>query len=160
MSVAWRYLSSRRRFPTSISRPRREWWSFLCVRRCSVSSLIRAVSRAICTSAEPVSPGERPCLETISCFFSTVRVIGGQTVAEGSCGIGAHAGADLASLLDVGPHLLLEGLDRLEALLAPHPLDERHAQRLAVEVALEVDQVGLDEQPSAGLEHRPHADVD
>ena len=46
----------RRRLPTSISRPRREWWSFACVRRCSVSSLIRSVSSATCTSAEPVSP--------------------------------------------------------------------------------------------------------
>src|SRR5919202_5118925 len=102
---------------------------------------MRAVRRAICTSAEPVSPGERPCLETISCFFSTVRVIGGETVAGGSCRIGARAGADPARLLDVCPHLLLQHLDRIEPLFAAHPLDERDAQRLTVEVALEVDQV-------------------
>ena len=30
---------------------------FLCVRRCSVNSVIRAVSNAICTSGEPVSVG-------------------------------------------------------------------------------------------------------
>src|SRR3712207_8376834 len=48
----------------------------------------------------------------------------------------------------------LELLDRSEALLAPHALHERDAQGLAVEIALEVDQVRLDEQPPAGLEDR------
>src|SRR5437870_1595506 len=42
-----------------MSRPRRLAWSFLCVRKCSVSSVIRAVKRAICTSGEPVSAASR-----------------------------------------------------------------------------------------------------
>ena len=42
--------------PTIIRRPRREWLSCLCSRRCSVRVLIRAVRTAIWTSGEPVSP--------------------------------------------------------------------------------------------------------
>src|SRR5918999_4496279 len=75
MSVAWRYLSSRRRLPTSLSRPRREWWSFLCARRCSVSSSIRRVRSAIWTSGEPVSDPSRPNVETTSRFASFVSDI-------------------------------------------------------------------------------------
>ena len=41
MSVACRYLSRRRRLPTSSSRPRRLWWSCLWVFRCSVRSAMR-----------------------------------------------------------------------------------------------------------------------
>ena len=62
--------------------------------------------------------------------------------------------ADLARLLDVAVHLRDQLVDRVEALLAPHPLQERDPQRLAVEVAVEVDQVGLDQQAAAGLERR------
>ena len=56
MSSRFRYSSSRRRRPTSISRPRRLWWSCLWSLRCSVRSAIRVVRTAIWTSAEPVSP--------------------------------------------------------------------------------------------------------
>src|SRR6187551_2377525 len=73
----------RRRLPTSISSPRREWWSLLWVRRCSVSSLIRAVASAICTSAEPVSPSARPCLPISSLFFSLVRPMSRKRRAPG-----------------------------------------------------------------------------
>src|SRR5215217_5091789 len=76
-SFFWRYLSRRRRWPTSISRPRREWWSFLCSRRCSVRWLMRAVSRATWTSVDPVSLSPLPWRATISCFCSTVSVISG-----------------------------------------------------------------------------------
>src|SRR5262245_11872419 len=56
MSTFCRYFSRRRRRPTSSSRPRRLWWSCLWVFRCSVSSLMRLLSRAIWTSGDPVSP--------------------------------------------------------------------------------------------------------
>src|SRR5918997_1560043 len=81
MSERWRYLSSRRRLPTSISSPRREWWSLRCSRRCSVSSLMRAVSSATWTSVEPVSASPRPYSATISRFLSAVSVIEPETVA-------------------------------------------------------------------------------
>src|SRR5664279_4153800 len=55
MSVRARYCNSRRRRPTSSSRPRRLWWSCLCVFRCSVKPRMRSVSMATCTSGEPVS---------------------------------------------------------------------------------------------------------
>src|SRR3954468_12163128 len=55
MSVFSRYFRSRRRRPTSPSRPRRVWWSCLCVLRCSVRSAMRLESIATCTSGEPVS---------------------------------------------------------------------------------------------------------
>src|SRR5690606_17514736 len=56
MSTFCRYFSSRRRRPTRRSRPRRLWWSCLWVLRCSVRSLMRLLSSAICTSGDPVSP--------------------------------------------------------------------------------------------------------
>ena len=71
----------------------------------------------------------------------------------------ARSGADLARLGHVALHLLHERVHGLEALLAAHPLQEGDAQRLAVEVALEVDQVRLDQQAAAGLEGGPHPHV-
>src|SRR4051794_41690745 len=60
-----------------MSRPRREWWSCLCSRRCSVRWLMRRVSSAICTSGEPVSSAVLPNCCTTSRFWSVVSVIGG-----------------------------------------------------------------------------------
>ena len=57
-------------------------------------------------------------------------------------------------LLDVAMHLRDQVLDAREPPLAAQPLDERDPQRPAVEVAVEVDQVGLDQHPAAGLEGR------
>src|SRR5919108_4470980 len=222
MSARCRYRSSLRRLPTSIRRPRREWWSLRCSRRCWVRSLMRAVSSATWTSVDPVSESARPYLETMSRFASAVSVIRRKTVAGGSCllsagllvlpaapGLGrrldlggcgelcTHLGtevaspltrpypaparpaqpstrrgtaglrsrrrkprrlADLARLDDVPLHLLDQRVHRLEALLSPHALDERDAEVLAVQVAVEADQVGLDEEATAGLERRadPH----
>src|SRR5580704_9150289 len=50
-----KYSSRRRRWLTIINKPRRELWSFLLVCKCSVKWLMRCVSNATCTSAEPVS---------------------------------------------------------------------------------------------------------
>src|SRR5687768_12402068 len=69
-SFRTRYASSRRRCPTSLSSPRREWLSFGKLRRCSVSDLIRSVRSAICTSGEPVSPSCVANSSTIALFAS------------------------------------------------------------------------------------------
>ena len=49
-------------------------------------------------------------------------------------------------------HLLDERIHRLETALAAQPARERHAQGLAVQIALEVDQVGLDQETAALLQ--------
>src|SRR5829696_2181002 len=157
MSVRCRYWSSRRRWPTSISSPRREWWSFLCSRRCSVRWLMRAVSRATWTSVDPVSLSPLPWRATISCFCSTVSVMRRAKLAALHL---AGCGTDLAGLIHVAAHLGDQVVDRLEPLLAPQPLQEGDTQRLAVQITVEIQQVGLDQQPAAGLERGPHADVD
>src|SRR5919109_4037294 len=168
MSLLCRYLSRRRRLPTSMSSPRREWWSLRCSRRCSVSSLMRAVSSATWTSVEPVSPSSRPNLATMSRFASAVSVIRRTTVAGTGSPTGRLRGrrripgrlAYLPRQDDVAMHLLNELVRRLEALLAPHSLDECDAQNIAIEVTFEADQVRLHEQAAAGLERGAHAHVD
>src|SRR5689334_3093317 len=150
----------RRRLPTSISKPRREWWSLACVRRCSVSSLIRSVSRATWTSAEPVSPSARPYLPISSPFFSLVRLILKKAPCSGRRSRPLEASTDALGVLDVDAHLGDQLLDAGEAPLTAQTLDESHAQDPAVEVLLAVDQVGLDQHSPPALEGRPHADVD
>src|SRR6218665_140134 len=51
------------------SRPRRPWWSFAWVLKCGVSSLMRAVSRATCTSGLPVSLAARAFALTTSALM-------------------------------------------------------------------------------------------
>src|SRR3954467_4176660 len=150
----------RRRLPTSMSRPRREWWSLACVRRCSVSSLIRSVSRAIWTSAEPVSPSARPNLPISSFFFSLVRLISKKEPCSWRRSRPLEASTDALRVLDIEAHLGDQLLDAGEALLAAQALDEGNPQVGAVEIALEVDQVGLDQHAPPALEGRSHADVD
>src|SRR3954470_9564722 len=150
-SFFWRYLSSRRRWPTSMSSPRREWWSLRCSRRCAVRSLMRWVSRAIWTRVLPVSCAFSPNWATISALRSWVSVMRQRRVAGSS--------RDRPSLVDVPAHLLEEGLDRVEPLLSAQPLEELEAQRLAVDVGVEVEQERLDELAPPGHEHRPHPDV-
>src|SRR4051795_10039384 len=150
-SFFWRYLSSRRRWPTSMSSPRREWWSLLCSRRCAVRSLMRWVSRAIWTRLLPVSCSFSPNCEMISRLRSWVRLMRQRRVAGSS--------RDRPSLVDVAAHLVDERVDRVEPLLAAQPLEELETQRLAVEVVVEVEQERLDELPPAGDEHRPDADA-
>src|SRR4029453_3941899 len=95
----------RRRLPTSISSPRREWWSLACVRRCSVSSLIRSVSRATCTSAEPVSPSLRPYLPVNLLFLFLVRLISKKAPCSGRSSRPLEASTDALGVLDVDAHL-------------------------------------------------------
>src|SRR5512132_1052757 len=56
-----------------MSSPRREWWSFLCARRCSVSWLMRSVSSATCTRVFPVSRSSLPNCLVSSAFLSCVK---------------------------------------------------------------------------------------
>src|SRR3954454_10091018 len=128
-----------------MSSPRREWWSLRCSRRCPVRSLIRCVSSATWTRVLPVSCSFSPNWVTISRLRSAVRLMRERRVA-GSSGDGP-------GLVDVRAHLLDERLDRVEAPLAAQALEEFEAQRLAVEVAVEVEQIRLDELPAAGHEH-------
>src|SRR3954470_14072188 len=109
-----------------MSSPRREWWSFLCERRCSVSSLMRCVSSAICTRVLPVSWAFSPNWATISLLRSWVSVMRQRRVAGSP--------RDRPGLVDVATHLLDERLDRVEALLAAQSLEELQAQRLVVYV--------------------------
>src|SRR6185436_7105821 len=66
----------------------------------------------------------------------------------------------LTDVLDVAVHLLDQRLDRIEALLAADPLDEIQPQLPPVQIALVVEDEGLDEQAAAGDERRAHADRD
>src|SRR4051794_13056311 len=105
-----------------MSRPRREWWSFLLVRRCSVRWLIRSVSRATWTRVLPVSLSLAPNCVTISRVRSGVRVLMRRERIQTPC------------LLYVGCHLLQQRVDRREAALAPQALEELDPQLLAVEI--------------------------
>src|SRR5919108_3120771 len=134
-----------------MSRPRREWWSLRCSRRCAVRSLMRWVSSATCTRVLPVSWAFSPNWAMISRLRSWVSVMRQRRVAGSPC--------DRPGLADVAAHLLDERVDRVEALLAAQPLEELQAQRLVVEVAVEVEQERLDELAAAGDEHGPHAHV-
>src|SRR3954469_16294828 len=156
-SFFWRYLSSRRRWPTSMSSPRREWWSFLCERRCSVSSLMRSVSSAICTRVLPVSWAFSPNFATISDLRSWVRDMRRASVSARLVPLDPEEAPHRA---DVVVHLAHEVVDGREAALPAQALAEVHAQRRVVEVALEVQDVGLDQLVAPGLELRADPDVD
>src|SRR5690349_25176558 len=67
---------------------------------------------------------------------------------------------DAPGVLHVPVHLLHERVDGVEALLAAQAVEELEPQLLPVDVAVEVEQVRLDEQPAPGLERRADADVD
>src|SRR3954447_6587356 len=120
-----------------MSSPRREWWSCLCSRRCSVRWLMRRVSSAICTSVAPVSVSALPKRVTISRFSSAV--IAGMRPVR----LAARSPGDAPCALRVGVHLLDQRLRRVEALLAPDALEERQPELLAVAVALVADQERL-----------------
>src|SRR6476660_5817631 len=65
-----RYARRRRRWPTSLRRPRREWLSLGKLARCRFRSRIRSVRSAIWTSGEPVSPSLVAYPVMISVFAS------------------------------------------------------------------------------------------
>src|SRR6478735_4097328 len=82
MSFLAKYLRRRRRRPTRSRRPRRLWWSCLCILRCSVRSVMRLVSIATWTSGEPVSLATVACVVMISVL---VALSSGTDLLEGSC---------------------------------------------------------------------------
>src|SRR5664279_2891278 len=57
--------------------PRREAWSFLCVLKCSVSSPIRSLRIAICTSGDPVSVSWVRYWSITAVFFSRANTVSG-----------------------------------------------------------------------------------
>src|SRR5262245_35147863 len=66
-------------------------------------------------------------------------------------GRGREGAQQLAGLVDVAPDLLDEGLHRVEPDLVAQPGDEPDLGVLAVEVAVEVQEVGL-QQADVGLD--------
>src|ERR671933_1372436 len=84
-------------------------------------------------------------------------VAGGREVRVRTC---PRSGGQPARVLDVAMHLLDQRVGAVEAPLAAEALEEVQAQLATVEVALEVEQVGLHEEPAPGLERGAHADVD
>src|SRR5918995_6371684 len=173
MSFLLRYFSSRRRWPTSSSRPRRLWWSCLCSLRCSVRWLMRWVSIATWTSGEPVSFSVRPCSVMI-CFLVAVS-IDTQAPSKGRCAalpgkssgalsirgrsdgapripaervpdvIGAVSPAEQpAGRIDVTTHLSNQVVDGVEALLTADPRDEVHGNGHVVGLkVVAVEGIGL-----------------
>src|ERR1700760_4486213 len=84
-----------------------------------------------------------------------------RTVPSAAAGGGlGEVGADPSGFLDVAVHLRDQRVDAFVGDLVAQLLDEGDAQVLAVEVALEVDQVGLDQHAEVGVEGRADADVD
>src|SRR2546427_1522761 len=121
---------------------------------------MRSVSSAIWTFVEPVSFSLAPNLAAISRLRSLViALIGAERLADGRLTSGRVRGDKLARALDVPAHLLHERVGAVEATLAAQSREEVQAQLAAVQVALEVEQVGLDQLPAAGLEGGAHADA-
>src|SRR3954453_9709076 len=123
-----------------MSRPRREWWSCLCSRRCSVRWVIRRVSRETCTSVAPVSSSDFPKRWTISCFSSAVNAGMRAFTVAAAPSAGRTSSRHVLGDLDVVAHLLDQRLGRVEALLAADALHERQPQLLVVAVAVVADQ--------------------
>src|SRR3954470_14306575 len=68
--------------------------------------------------------------------------------------------SNFTRLLDVAADLGDQLVDRRKQALTAQPSEEVDSQLLAVEIPLEVDEVGLDQHSAAGLELRSHPDVD
>src|ERR671921_124223 len=165
MSVLARWFSNRRRRPTSRSRPRRLWWSCLCILRCSVRSLIRRVSIATWTSGEPVS-FSTVAYSVMICFLTAlssaiVRLRGGSRVAPGlnhggslhtrrspDVGTRLHA-EDFPGVGDVLRHGGQQGVHAGERCHRPQALHELDADVLAVEVVVVIEHERLDRAPAA-----------
>src|SRR5256714_10655443 len=111
---------------------------------------MRSVSRAICTSALPVSAGLSPNLVISSCLRSWVRVMRRMRLAA----------TQLAGALDVLVHLRHQRVDRVEPALAAQAREEVYAEDLPVEVDLAVEQEGLHEYGPPRPEGRTEPDVD
>ena len=133
---------------------------------------MRSVSSAIWTLVLPVSRSPAPNCSAISRLRSLVmlhRRDGSRPPLRGQrarrppslpAAASAPAPRQLARALDVAAHLLHQRGGVGEAPLAAQPREEVQAQLAAVEVAVEVEDVGLDQLAAAGVEGRAHADAD
>src|SRR5215208_4710453 len=161
-----RYASSRRRCPTSLRSPRREWLSLGKLRRCSVSPRIRSVSRAIWTSGDPVSPsctalsvmmlslasrasGTRPSKQFLLVFFFLVPAES-NTMTRSERLREPFARAD-----GIAFHLRDKSFGRAELALTAQAPDELDSEPLPVQVPIKVEQVDL-EQALPSPERRSH----
>src|SRR4051794_29090738 len=157
MSFLARYCSSRRRRPTRSSSPRRLWWSCLWSLRCSVSSAIRLVRTATCTSGDPVSAGT-VAKSSMICFLAAVssdtallRVLAARRTGacppglSGSAAVlrrfegisgwrGALTSSEAPRLGHVEGHLLEQGVDTVELERRAKTRTEVEGDPLAIEV--------------------------
>src|SRR5262245_853500 len=107
---------------------------------------MRSVSSAIWTRVLPVSLSFAPNCLTIYCVCSGVSVamllsrVATETPLRG----------DFAGGRGVLAHLLDERVDAREAALAAQPLEELDLQRLVVEIAVPIDEEGLDQLAAPG----------
>src|SRR5215210_4693653 len=92
------------------------------------------------------------CLSDTPQSVPTARVRDGCSVSTPG-----RSGGDRPGVLDVAVHLRHEALRGVEAALAAQAREEGDAQLAGVEVALEVEQVGLDEDAAARDERGPDA---
>src|SRR5665213_2832609 len=123
---------------------------------------MRSVSSATWTLVEPMSCSLEPNFPAISRLRSVViAAIGGHGSRRPARSIHLRdALSDLACALHVAVHLLDQRLGRLETALAAQALEEIQAQIPPVEVAVEVEDVGLDQLTTTRLKGRAHADRD
>ena len=129
---------------------------------------MRSVSSAIWTLVLPVSCSPAPNCAAISRLRSVViAAIAGhgsrRRRADGADGASSAASrrGDLARALHVAVHLLDQRAAASSKRRSPRRRARKsQAQLAAVEVAVEVEDVGLDQLAAAGLEGRAHADAD
>src|SRR4051794_4311965 len=105
---------------------------------------MRSVSWAIWTSVEPVSVAVLPNFSRSSVLRSLVRAMRRSRVAA--------SGREFPRALDVAVHLIHEGVDGREPTLAPQPREELQPKFGPVQVAGEIEDVGLDQDATTGLE--------
>src|ERR1700740_246199 len=122
---------------------------------------MRSVSSATWTLVEPVSRSPEPNFAAISRLRSLViAAIGADTLADPRRPSRASRAEQFARALHVSLHLRRQRGGAVEAALAAKALHELEAQIRAGEVAVEVQQEGLDQFAAAGLKSGPHADAD
>ncbi len=138
---------------------------------------MRSVSSATWTLVLPVSCSLAPNFAAISRLRSVViaamarhgsrpralnqahrRPLSG--IGDSSCPPREHRCGDLARALHVAVHLLDSAVGVSKRRSPRRRARKSRRSALPVEVAVEVEQVGLDQLAAAGLEGRAHADAD
>src|SRR5438445_6476826 len=142
---------------------------------CSVRWRMRSVRSAIWTSAEPVSEswsllslivaalsGIRACEpSSIRQSFDMDSAVEATRPAGTADFSGSLLGGQRSDPLDVEAHLSDQIVDRVESLLPAEPVREADPGLPAVEVAIEIEDIGLHERQSrVRVEGGPPADGD